>query len=237
MGDALRQLHRRGRIVWVRMVLARSAVLCAIAVVATVLLAVVRGLGAPPSVTLDAAGRSDGAPEEYLLTGSGHGLDATRARLDRATAILDYAAQYRIPAELSTAIYDIAVAEGIHPALGFQLVKVESRFRATARSSRGAIGYTQIRLPTAREFLPTVTEARLAERDLNLRLGFRFLRTLVRRFDGDLALALVAYNRGPTRVDSLLVIGENPSNGYSEAVMRGLAGAARRQPMELRRGS
>lgn len=236
MGDALRQLHRRGRIVWVRTVLARSAVLCAIAVVATVLLALVQDLGAPPAHRPDAAGPFEGGAEEYLLT-DGSGLGATRARLDRATAILDYAARYRIAAELSAAIYDIAVTEGIHPALGFQLVKVESRFRATARSPRGAIGYTQIRLPTAREFLPAVTEERLVERDLNLRLGFRFLRTLVKRFDGDLALALVAYNRGPTRVDSLLVIGENPSNGYSEAVMRGLAGAARRQPMELRRGS
>jgi soluble lytic murein transglycosylase-like protein len=164
-------------------------------------------------------------------------MDLTRHRLERATEVLTYATKYRIPTDLSAAIYDIALDEGIHPSLAFRLVKVESGFQHGARSTRGAIGYTQIRLATARGYLPELTESELHRRELNLRLGFRFLKDLLERFDNDLDIALLAYNRGPTLVDSLLTRGEDPSNGYSEAVMRGLKRSVRQAPQELRRGS
>ena len=147
-------------------------------------------------------------------------LALTEVKLQRATAILGYSTRYRIPADLASAIYDIALTEGIQPAIGFQLVKVESSFRPDARSVKGAIGYTQLRLPTARSYDPTVTIDDLHNRDLNLRFGFRYLRDLLRRFDGDLSTALIAYNRGPTLVDSILVEGGDPRNGYAAAVMR-----------------
>lgn len=154
-------------------------------------------------------------------------LEVTKLQLERASEVIRYSSTYRIPADLSAAIYDIALAEGIHPALGFQLVRVESRFRSTAVSSAGAIGYTQIRLPTARAYEPDITVEQLADRDTNLRLGFRFLRDLLRRFNSDLDLALLAYNRGPTLVDSIRASGGDPRNGYAEAVKRGLSPAAR----------
>jgi soluble lytic murein transglycosylase-like protein len=147
-------------------------------------------------------------------------LALNEVKLQRATAVLDYSARYKIPADLAAAIYDIALTEGIQPAVAFQLVRVESNFRSDARSHRGAIGYTQLRLPTARSYEPTLTVRDLHDRDLNLRIGFRYLRDLLRRFNGDLNLALVAYNRGPTLVDSIRVEGGDPSNGYAEAVLR-----------------
>ena len=161
-------------------------------------------------------------------------LAVTRLHLQRATEIIRYSTKYRIPADLSTAIYDFAIAEGIHPALGFQLVKVESRFQPGARSNRGAIGYTQIRLTTARGYEPTITISQLHHREMNLRLGFRYLRDLLRRFDNDLGLALLAYNRGPTLVDSIVGAGGDPSNGYAEIVTRGLS---RKATLPLTRGS
>jgi soluble lytic murein transglycosylase-like protein len=54
-----------------------------------------------------------------------------------------------------------------------------------------------------------------------MRLGFRYLRQLTTQYDGDLRLALLAYNRGPTRVDSIRSAGGDPGNGYATAVMRG----------------
>ena len=44
----------------------------------------------------------------------------------------------------------------------------------------------------------------------------------MRQFDQDLHLALVAYNRGPARVAALIAKGEDPRNGYSESVLRGI---------------
>jgi len=150
-------------------------------------------------------------------------LDLLRIQLDRANAILDNSMKYQIPADLAASIYDIALSEGIDPALGFQLVKIESSFKANARSSMGAIGYTQLQVTTARFYEPDVTERALTQRDLNLRIGFRFLNDLVKKFDNDTHLALLAYNRGPAKVADILAQGGDPTNGYSDAVLRGYA--------------
>jgi soluble lytic murein transglycosylase-like protein len=144
-----------------------------------------------------------------------------RVQLERAQAVIDYSGRYQIPADLAAAIYDMALSEGLDPALGFRLVKVESDFKRTARSSMAALGYTQLQLPTARFYDSTLTEERLLDRDTNLRIGFRFLQDLLRQFDGDMNLALLAYNRGPGRVAEILAQGGNPKNGYDEAVLRG----------------
>jgi soluble lytic murein transglycosylase-like protein len=156
-------------------------------------------------------------------------LDAARSevttlsgRLERMTSVARYSSLYDVPADLAGAIYDIAIAEGIHPSLGFQLVKVESGFQPGARSSRGAIGYTQLRIKTARSYQPGLSESDLIDRDTNLRIGFRFLKDLLRQFDQDLHMALLAYNRGPTRVVEMMARGEDPGNGYAEVVLRGV---------------
>ena len=100
-------------------------------------------------------------------------------------------------------------------------MKIESSFRGTARSSMDALGYTQVQLATARFYDPDVTEKQLFERETNLRIGFRFLKELVVRFDHDTHLALLAYNRGPAKVDEILAAGGDPANGYSDAVLKG----------------
>jgi len=143
-----------------------------------------------------------------------------RVQLERANAIIDYSSKYQIPADLAGAIYDIALSEGLDPALGYRLVKVESDFKRTARSNMAALGYTQLQLATARFYDSTLTEDRLLERDTNLRIGFRFLQDLLKQFDGDMKLALLAYNRGPGRVAEILAEGGDPKNGYDDAVLR-----------------
>jgi soluble lytic murein transglycosylase-like protein len=84
-----------------------------------------------------------------------------------------------------------------------------------------AYGYTQLQVPTARFYQPNIKEQDLYDRDTNLRLGFRFLNELLARFKYDVHLALLAYNRGPARVDKILAQGGNPANGYSDAVLKG----------------
>ncbi len=160
----------------------------------------------------DMAGRLEAARgESAVLT----------IQLERANAVQQYSTRYRIPADLSAAIYDISLSEGIDPAMAFRLVWVESNFKQTARSDKDAIGLTQLRLATARFYVPKVTEAMLQNRDLNLRIGFRFLRDLLDRFDGSVELALLAYNRGPATVANILARGGDPANGYAKKVLRG----------------
>ena len=144
-----------------------------------------------------------------------------KLQLERANAVLENSTRYQIPADLSAAIYDIALSEGIDPSLGYQLVKIESQFNRKAKSNMQAFGYTQLQIATAKFYQPGIKEKDLYDRDTNLRLGFRFLNELLARFHYDVHLALLAYNRGPARVDQILAQGGNPANGYSDAVLKG----------------
>ena len=67
------------------------------------------------------------------------------------------------------------------------------------------------------------TPGRIMEPERNLRVGFGYLRQLVEKYDGDLSLALLAYNRGEGAVDRDLRSGRDPENGYTRMVLgRGL---------------
>jgi soluble lytic murein transglycosylase-like protein len=206
------------RSTWLERLLVRGSVL-----VTGVLLVSALGAWSQRTRAAEAAAASDTTvaltPAERLAAEQHDAAVAVR-RLARAQAVLSYAARYRIPAELSGAIYDNAVAEGIQPAIAYRLVQVESNFKRTARSSAGAMGFTQIQVATARHYDRTVTETKLMNRDLNLRLGFRYLKDLMVQFDHDSHLALLAYNRGPARVEQILEEGGNPRNGYSSAVLK-----------------
>lgn len=147
-------------------------------------------------------------------------LDLHRVEIERLQRIYEHSATYGIPADLAERIEAIAQAEGIEPKLAFGLVRAESEFNRRAVSPRGAVGYTQLMPSTARYFAPGLQRQGLFDRDTNLRIGFRFLRTLIDKYDGDVRLALLAYNRGPQRVDQLLREGRDPNNGYVEMVLR-----------------
>ncbi|HJR50780.1 MAG TPA: transglycosylase SLT domain-containing protein [Gemmatimonadales bacterium] len=164
--------------------------------------------------------REMGSLEQQLQAARGE-LQLVKLQLERTNAIMANSIKYQIPADLAGDIYDIALSEGIDPALGFPLVKVESGFKANARSSMAAFGYTQLQVPTARFYEPGITAAQLFDRETNLRIGFRFLRDLLEHFDHDMQVALVAYNRGPGKVAGILAKGGDPANGYAEAVMEG----------------
>ena len=148
-------------------------------------------------------------------------LDVARLQLERANAIIEYSAQYKITADLAGAIYDVALSEQLNPGLAFPLVQIESRFDPRATSRAGAVGLTQILPSTARLYEPGLTQEQLYDRVTNLRLGFRYLRDLLERYVANLERALLAYNRGPGKVEELLGAGKDPRNGYSANVLRG----------------
>lgn len=132
---------------------------------------------------------------------------------------LAFAMRYRIPTDQARQIHDIAREEGIDPELGFRLVRVESAFNPMARSRVGALGLTQLMPGTARWLDRNLTRQAILEPGTNLHIGFRYLRGLIAKYDGDLELALLAYNRGDGAVDRDLRRGRNPENGYSRAVL------------------
>jgi soluble lytic murein transglycosylase-like protein len=147
----------------------------------------------------------------------------TGANLDRWNRVFEFARRYRISADLAAAIHDEAVEQKVDPELAFRVVRLESRFDERAKSPVGAIGLTQLMPPTARYYQPGVTVEQLHDRHTNLRIGFSYLRDLLKQY-GSVKTALLVYNRGPEAVMIERELGIDPSNGYDHIVLKGYRG-------------
>lgn len=125
---------------------------------------------------------------------------------------------YRVSPELAESITEAAVEHGIDLDIAFGLVRAESSFRNAATSPVGAVGLTQLMPSTARWVQPGVSRSALRDPETNLKIGFKYLRYLLEKYDGNEDLALLAYNRGPGTVDRELKRGRDPNNGYASFV-------------------
>lgn len=143
------------------------------------------------------------------------------AERERDSMVERLAREYGVSVPLAREILAAARENGIDPRVAFGLVRTESSFRRTVVSHAGAIGYAQVLPSTARWIAPGTTRADLFDTRTNLRVGFKYLRYLIDRYNGDVRLALTAYNRGPGTVDRVLARGGNPDNGYARKVLRG----------------
>lgn len=140
---------------------------------------------------------------------------------ERRETISRLASEFQVSEPLAEDIHDAAVSASIEPRLAFGLVRAESSFRSRAVSPVGAVGLTQVLPATARWLEPGTGRKELLKPEVNLRVGFKYLRHLLDQYEGDQQLALTAYNRGPGTVDRLLKRGRNPDNGYAEKVLTG----------------
>jgi peptidoglycan lytic transglycosylase len=99
-----------------------------------------------------------------------------------------------------------AVINHLDPYLVMGVIRQESGFNPRATSSSDARGLMQVVATTvthSRRYLNSVAH-RLYEPAYNVRYGCAFLRTLLKRYNGNVAEALAAYNAGPTNVDRWL---------------------------------
>jgi soluble lytic murein transglycosylase-like protein len=101
------------------------------------------------------------------------------------------------PDEINPVIDWAARKEGLTPDLLREVIRQESASRPCAVSRAGAMGLMQIMPSTARglQLLQPFDPWQ------NVAAGSRYLREMLDRYQGDLALALGAYNAGPGAVD------------------------------------
>lgn len=124
-----------------------------------------------------------------------------------------------------------AERHGLAPELVESVIRVESNFEARAVSPKGARGLMQLMPATA---------AKLGVRNVfdgrqNIEGGVRHLRYLVDRYDGNLALALAAYNAGVEAVGRYGGIPPYPeTQAYVARVLRLLQRAAPSASAEAR---
>ena len=84
----------------------------------------------------------------------------------------------------------------IEPALIHAVITVESKHNPHAQSKKGAYGLMQLMPETSRRF--NVLDKNNPKQ--NILAGAKYLRELLKLFNGDLKLSLAAYNAGPAAV-------------------------------------
>ena len=101
------------------------------------------------------------------------------------------------PPEIVILVTETAARQALDPALVLAIMRIESAFDPRALSPMGAMGLMQLMPGTARRF--GVSDPWNAAQ--NLAGGVAYLRFLLERYDGDVALAAAAYNAGEGAVD------------------------------------
>jgi soluble lytic murein transglycosylase-like protein len=94
-------------------------------------------------------------------------------------------------------VQEAAGRHQVDPALVRAVIETESGWNPAARSNKGAVGLMQLIPTTAQRF--GVNDAYSPQQ--NVDAGVRYLKVLLERYDGNLDLALAAYNAGEGAVD------------------------------------
>jgi soluble lytic murein transglycosylase len=118
----------------------------------------------------------------------------------------DWYARMRYPLRYEQIVQGHARNYELEPALLAAVIYQESRFNARAESESGAIGLMQLLPDTAKGIAERTGGSRFEVADLydpeiNVRYGSWYLRHLIVKYDGDVELALAAYNGGQGNVD------------------------------------
>jgi len=111
----------------------------------------------------------------------------------------------RFPMPYKQQVHQHAEAQELDPSIIYGVMRRESLFDPLARSSVGALGLMQLMPSTARRVAKSLGMKRPRKSDIlrvenNIRLGTHYLRTVMNRFDNNVALAAAAYNAGPGNV-------------------------------------
>lgn len=114
----------------------------------------------------------------------------TRAGSGWSTESLPYQAEVQAAAQVTQ----------LEPALIHAVIATESGYNAKATSPKGAYGLMQVMPATAKTLTPTPVRAWSASQQILW--GSRYLKQLMDLFEGDVVLALAAYNAGPQAVKS-----------------------------------
>jgi soluble lytic murein transglycosylase len=110
-----------------------------------------------------------------------------------------YPIKYRDEIEANAAKF------GVDPLLIAAIIRVESNYKPSLVSSKGAIGLMQLMPDTANwiqnmEGLKTLSDNALYEPNSNIMLGAKYVDLLNHQFNNNLAEVLAAYNAGPGNV-------------------------------------
>ncbi len=131
--------------------------------------------------------------------------------------------EMRFPLSYADKIHENAELQNLNPVILFGLVRRESAFNKDAHSPVGARGLMQIMPQTGRQIAKDLNERWSGKNSLynpvkNLKYGSYYYQKLLNQFDGNYALALAAYNAGPSRVKKWLPDESIPADIWIETI-------------------
>ena len=87
----------------------------------------------------------------------------------------------------------------------YAIIKAESNFNEKAKSSSNAIGLMQIMentaIETARKMELDISEKDLFNPELNIKIGLKYYASLLKKYNNNNSIAIIAYNAGIGNVD------------------------------------
>ena len=118
---------------------------------------------------------------------------------------------FMLPVRYTAIVRTAATRNHLDPALVAAVIRVESSYRRTAVSPRGAVGLMQL-MPSTATWIRSERGDKDPPSDLtdprqNIDLGAWYLRYLLARYNDNLVLALAAYNSGPSITDGWIAQG------------------------------
>ena len=121
--------------------------------------------------------------------------------------------RWAYPLKYRELVFAEALRQGVDPFLVAAVIRVESGYDPTALSPKGARGLMQLMPPTAlwiagKTGMRDFKVEQLDDPTTNIRLGVWYLRYLSDEFEGNMAMALAAYNAGRTYVKDWVATGK-----------------------------
>jgi soluble lytic murein transglycosylase-like protein len=156
---------------------------------------------------------------------TGDGAETTYA-VHGSTAVLASAGSTTKSAPYEASITEHARRQQVAADLVRAVIQVESAFNPVAVSSKGAMGLMQLMPATARE----LGVGNPFDPDQNIRGGVAYLRRLLDRYNGNVELALAAYNAGMGNVEKY---GDVPPFKETKSYVKKITGAAPPAPVNV----
>ena len=125
------------------------------------------------------------------------GISVTTETKKAFSVVMSEQQSLKLKNEFQGAVHQAAKENKIDPKLVSAVIEQESRYNPHAVSESGAVGLMQLMPATAKE-MGVKDPLNPVE---NIKAGTKYLSSLLNRYQGNVILALSAYNAGPGNVD------------------------------------